>query len=683
MSSHYFAVSLTAAAVSLVCSNVLSANPLYYQTLELSELHDNYHSSDDVMTLSHLNSLTLLPADHSGNTANVGMRSASQGVAVMQDRVYFSPAPYSAPQLQLLPHLLQQQSVTVTPLADMAVGGQGAFGVINYQSLAIADNAQNASLMVEGTTDSDFNAGMNWGVKEKEYGMVLAANYSQNQGDGYFLNDSDADRRTTDILFKMNASSLLGARSPQVTEFTYQFIDDDSYRSQLGLTEADWLKDPLMLYSASAEDEHQGRHHKYQLSHQVSLGSSKVVTDFYYQSYSQQLNQLSQFNGQDIDTQNLAAIAAFDRQPTADGAELTALMQDNDYSSFGTQTQSITQYGEHQVIYSARYHTDKAEMRFAEQQDQWLADRSIAGGAATDILAYTDDATALTSAIDSLFNWQGLQIKLALTYEHVDVSREVNLDYAGLEAVEFSDSDWMPQLGVLYDAGDWRFSTDIRRAWSAASAGNSEQEAQVSLHYQVSAQYASDGMSADMKAYVQEFDNLHVGCDAYSMCSDARLLTQENVPDVLTYGVELSLGYRWDLGEVQLPLGLNYQYLSSEYQINTCTAIQGCVSAGDKLAWLPEQQLQFSAGVNYAEYGVNLNAFYQSERELTQFGSELQTVSSQWRVDLAASYQFDRHHELYFRIENLLDESLVTTASNSGIRSENGRISYLGYQWRF
>lgn len=683
MSSHYFAVSLTAAAVSLVCSNVLSANPLYYQTLELSELHDNYHSSDDVMMLSHLNSLTLLPADHSGNTANVGMRSASQGVAVMQDRVYFSPAPYSAPQLQLLPHLLQQQSVTVTPLADMAVGGQGAFGVINYQSLAIADHAQNASLMVEGTTDSDFNAGMNWGVKQKEYGMVLAANYSQNQGDGYFLNDSDADRRTTDILFKMNASSLLGARSPQVTEFTYQFIDDDSYRSQLGLTEADWLKDPLMLYSASAEDEHQGRHHKYQLSHQVSLGSSKVVTDFYYQSYSQQLNQLSQFNGQDIDTQNLAAIAAFDRQPTADGTELTALMQDNDYSSFGTQTQSITQYGEHQVIYSARYHTDKAEMRFAEQQGQWLADRSIAGGAATDILAYTDDATALTSAIDSLFNWQGLQIKLALTYEHVDVSREVNLDYAGLEAVEFSDSDWMPQLGVLYDAGDWRFSTDIRRAWSAASAGNSEQEAQVSLHYQVSAQYASDGMSADIKAYVQEFDNLHVGCDAYSMCSDARLLAQENVPDVLTYGVELSLGYRWDLGEVQLPLGLNYQYLSSEYQINTCTAIQGCVSAGDKLAWLPEQQLQFSAGVNYAEYGVNLNAFYQSERELTQFGSELQTVSSQWRVDLAASYQFDRHHEFYFRIENLLDESLVTTASNSGIRSENGRISYLGYQWRF
>lgn len=683
MSNHYVTVSLNAAVVALVCSNVLSANPLYYQTLELSELNDNYHSNDDVMALSHLNSLTLLPADHSGNTANVSMRSASQGVAVMQDRVYFSPAPYSAPQLQLLPHLLQQQRVTVVPLADMAVGGQGAFGVINYQSLAIAEHPQNASLMVEGTTDSDINTAMNWGIKQKQYGMVLAANYSQNQGDGYFLNDSDADRRNTDILFKINGSSLLGARSPQVTEFTYQFIDDESYRSQLGLTEADWHNDPLMLYSASAEDQHQGRHHKYQLSHQVALGSNKVVTDFYYQSYSQQLNQLSRFNGQDIDTQNLAAIAAFDRQPTIDGVALTSLVQDNDYSSFGTQTQSIVKYGEHQVIYSARYHTDKAEMRFADQQGQWLADRSIASGVSTDLLAYTDQATALTSAIDSLFNWQGLKLKLALTYEHVDVSREVNLGSVGLEAVDFYDSDWMPQLGVLYDAGNWRFSTDIRRAWTAASAGNSEQEAQVSLHYQVSGQYASDSLSANIKAYVQQFDNLHVGCDAYSMCSDTRLLTQENIPDVLTYGVEFSLGYRWELGEVQLPLGLNYQYVSSEYQINTCTAIQGCVSAADKLAWLPEQQLQLSAGAKYAEYGLNLNAFYQSEREFTQFGSELQTVSSQWRVDLAANYHFDRHHELYVRIENLLDESLVTTASNSGIRAENGQISYLGYQWRF
>ncbi|MCK7629951.1 TonB-dependent receptor [Shewanella sp. JNE10-2] len=683
MSSRYFILSFCAVAVSVHYSSHLFANPLDSQTINLYEVNDIYHSSDDVIALSRLKTLTILPADHSGNPANISMRSVSQGVAVLQDRVYFSPAPYSAPQLQLLPNLLQQQSVTVTPLSEMTVGGQGAFGVISYQSLAMLEQAQESKITVEGSTDSDMSAEMNWGVKQKEYGTILAVNYEKNKGEGDFFTGRDTDRTSTDILFKINASSLLGARNPQMTEFTYQFLDVDSYRSLLGVTGADWLKNPMMQYSASAEDQAIGRYHKYQLSHQVNLGNSQFITDFYYHSYAQQLSQVNQFNGLVIDRQSLAEIAAFDRQPWNSGAELAALEQNNDYSAFGAQTQSVNQYGEHQIIYSARYHTDKAEMRFAEQQSMWLPDRSIVKAASSSILAYTDDATALTSSVDSLLKWEGLQFKLGVTYEHVDVNREVHSAYTGLDAVDFSDSDWMPQLGVFYDAGNWRFSTDIRRAWTAASAGNLEQEAQVSLHYQVSMQYALEGFNANLKAYMQEFDNLHVDCNAYSLCADARLFTQENIPDVQTYGIEVSLGYLWNVEHLTFPLSLNYQYINSEYQTNTCTEIQGCVFAGDKMAWLPEQQLQFSAGMKYEAYEVNVNAFYQSERELSQFGAELTPIAGQLRVDLAASYQFDRHHRFYFRVENLLDESLVTTASNSGIRVENGRISYLGYQWRF
>lgn len=683
MSSRYFVMSLTALAVSCVYANALHANPLYSHTLDLTKLNDQYHSTDDGMQLSNLNSLTLLRADHSGNSANISMRSASRGVAVMQDRVYFSPAPYSAPQLQLLPHLLLQQSVGTTPLANMAVGGQGAFGVVEYQSLNIPVRQRSSSVQIEGTTDSDVSAGMRWGVKQKEYGALLAANYSQQQGGAAFFNGSDADRKNMDLLFKVNATSLIGARNPQQTEFTYQFIDDDSYRPLLGITAADWQQDPWQLYSASAQDKHQGRQHKYQLSHQVNLGDSKVLSDFYYQSYAQQQERLGAFNGQNIGLGTLQTIAAFDRHPSVNGAELTMLSQDNAYSAFGAQTQAIKQYGEHQMTYSARYHTDKAEMGLGEQTALWQADRSIVRDGSSAVLAYTDDATALTSAIDSLWRWQGMQIKFGLTYEHVSVNREVSLAVNGLDMADFADSDWMPQLGVLYDAGDWRFSTDIRRAWTAASAGNVTQAAQESLHLQVSAQYASEGFQADFRVYLQEFDNLHVDCDSYSMCVDSRLQIQENIPDVLTYGVELGLGYQWAIGAVELPLGLNYQYLSAENQIDTCTSIQGCVFAGDKLAWLPEQQLQLTAGLKYADYQVNLVAAYQSERDFSQYGSELQRVDSQWRVDLAANYDLDMHHRFYFRVENLLDESLVTTASNTGIRVENGRISYLGYQWRF
>ena len=99
MPSRYFTVSLCAISVSLACSNTTFADDFHSKMLELNQLNDTFHSTADSLALGQLTALTVLPADLNGNPASINMRSASQGVAVLQDRVYFSPAPYSAPQL--------------------------------------------------------------------------------------------------------------------------------------------------------------------------------------------------------------------------------------------------------------------------------------------------------------------------------------------------------------------------------------------------------------------------------------------------------------------------------------------------------------------------------------------------------------------------------------------------------
>lgn len=652
------------------------------QRLELSPQERNLHDNE-LMLLGQLGGLTLQSADRNTNPLQISMRSATQGLGVMQDRVYFSPAPYSAPQLQLLPNPLLQQSVSISPLADGASGGQGSFGTLDYQTLTISQPQSVAGVMFEGAAEGDAHAGMHWGVKQQQYGMVLAADHRRNLADDDVTYGAAADSQTTDLLFKVNAESLVGARSPQFTEFSYQFYDDDSYRSPIGLTASDWLSGQQPGYSATASDKHDGQRHKYQLAHHLLQGNRRVITDFYYQSYEQQVSQLSQFNGQPIDNDVLAAIAQFDKQPEAAGSQLTTLNQDNDYSAFGVQTQSINQYGQHQVTYRLRYHTDKAQMRVAEQARFWQADRSIVSGERGQPLAYRDEASAFTSTIDSRLRWQDLQIMLALTYEDVEVSRQPELAEQGLELVDFSDSDWLPQLGVAYQMRDWRLSADIRRAWSAASAGNAKQEAQASLHYQLKLQYEREAVTAQLTAYQQEFDNLHVDCAAYSQCTDSRLLTQENIADVHTYGVELGIGYRAQLSQLQFPLSVNYQYVNAQHQSANCTAFLGCVSAGEALSWLPEQQWQLNAGLSFGHQDINLRALYQSERDFTPLGAAFAPIPAGWRVDLVANYAITEQHGLYVRIENMLDESLVTTASNSGIHLANGRISYLGYQWHF
>ncbi|MGL5360905.1 MAG: TonB-dependent receptor domain-containing protein, partial [Shewanella sp.] len=472
--------------------------------------------------------------------------------------------------LQLLPNLWLQQQLSLSPIPGSTSGGQGSFGSLDYQTLTINQGQGAGGFMFEGAPEGDAQAGMYWGAKQQQYGMVLAADHRRNLTDEYLTYGAPADSQSTDLLFKVNAQSLFGARNPQFTEFTYQFYDDDSYRSPLGLSASDWFSGQALGYSAAATDKHQGRRHKYQLSHQLLQADRRVITDFYYQSYEQQLSQLSQFNGQPIDNEVLAAIARFDKAPSAAGSELSALSQDNEYSAFGVQTQSINQYGPHQVTYLLRYHTDKAQMRLAQSALYWQEDRRIIAGGSTEPLAYRDDATAFTSAIDSRLRWQALEFKLGLTYEDVDVQRKPALTdptnlAADLAAADFSDSDWLPQLGVEYQMQDWRLSADIRRAWSAASAANAKQEAQASLHYQLKLQYERDALSGQLTAYQQDFDNLHVDCARYGHCRDGQVLTQENIADVQTFGVELALGYTPTWGALQFPISVNYQYLNAQH----------------------------------------------------------------------------------------------------------------------
>lgn len=703
MSTRPCAMSYIAVAVSLVyfpfadSSTLNHVDPDAHILLLGPTVTDVYHSDDEALALSRLAGLTLLSADRNGNPASLSVRAASQGVAILQDRVYVSPAPYSAPQLQLLPNILQQQSVRLLPMGEARLGGQGAFGVVDFDSFAVptatpstgrsrhgASSNQSGRVLLEGGSESDMNLGLVWGMHENEMGMLVAANHARSQGDTEFINGSDAEQTSTDLLFKINATSLLGARNPQTTEFSYQYHNDDGYRSFVGLTDEDWQAQPQHLYSASAADNHEGNQHKYKLSHEVRLGrTDNVLTDFYYQSYSQQSASLNRFEGAELTPLVLASLAAFERQPVAEGAELGALLQNNDFSAFGAQSEAISQYGAHQVSYSARYHTDKAEMRMAQRQSVWQQDLSLNAIGTLPEAAYTDEATALTAAIDSQLNWDLLQLKLALTYETVDVSREVELAAADLQNVDFSDSSWMPTVGFALRFDDWRVSVDALQAWSAASAGNAEQSAQESQRYQVAVQYSAVGINAQFTAYLQDFDNMHVNCDAYSSCLDARLWQQENIADVDIQGLEVSFDYQWQWGQVTMPLALNYHVLDAKYQQSHCTDIQGCVVAGDKLAWMPETQLQLSAGMQYDAFGINANAFYQSTRQFKLLGEQGYFAEAQWRLELSANYRIRPEHEIYFRIENLLDEPLIATAANSGIRTENGRNSYLGYQWRF
>ena len=690
MSYHPFGLSVIAAAVLLACHSPHAVAQTVTESIDKannqvdlqqsSQKQFHYRQSDIALGLT---GATVLPKAPNANV-ELMHRGVSDGVAIMQDGIFFSPAPYSGQNIVLQPNLQQQQSVTLSSMTSVVEGSEAAFGKLEYQSVAISEKKYAGEFNLEANDDADYSSGVIISGTTKQYGMLLAVDYQSASDEvGYELN-RDADATQKDIMFKIDADSLPGARNKQTTEFSYQYSSQDTEQGTLGLTNNDFELVPNQRYAAANIDFTESERQRYVLAHKLLLSkTSTVATDFYYQTYAQKTADMLFVDGQTINNALLSDIASFEINPSADGMNLGALSQDNDFAGFGVQTKGVSMYGQHQVTYSARYHTDKAEMALAEQDWSWDQDLSLtAAGDKAATFVYKDDASAFSSAVDTRLNYGQWSVNLGLGYEHVSVSRNVSDDYDLVES-DFSDDGWMPSVEVAYTTGAWSAAVQAKQAWTAASAGNLEQEAQEALQYQLAVAYKQDALAMAMTAYMHDYDNQHVGCMFGMVCDYEQITLQENIQDVTVTGIDLSAEYSLVFDRFSIPLKAKYQYTQAESDSGYCSNSNGCFDGETQLPWVPKQQLALSSGVVVGNVSVMAQALYQSELEYSGNLVNLGSIDSQWKIDLAANYQITEQHEVYLRVENLFDETLVANRTLAGLQAQSEMTTYVGYQARF
>ncbi|QHS12547.1 TonB-dependent receptor [Shewanella sp. Arc9-LZ] len=691
MSNHPFSLSVIAAAVLYVCHSTNAVaetvtesidnlnNQLDLQQLSISQFH--YRQSDIALGLT---GATVLPTGPHQDVT-ITHAGATDGVAILQDGIFFSPAPYSGQHLVLQPNLLHQQKVSFSSMTSVTESSQAAFGKLDYQSVQISPQKYATDINVEGSNNNAINGGVVLSGTSKQNGMLLAVDYQSAADDVGYRVARDADTTQKDILFKIAADSLPGARNEQMTEFSYQYSSQEADRGTLGLTSVDFSVNPTQLYSAASTDNTEGERQRYVLAHKLIMSStSTMATDFYYQTYSQQSQAMRFVDGEQINSALLSRIAMFEATPTANGMNLGSLTQNNDFAGFGMQTKGVSMYGQHQVTYSARYHTDKAEMRLGQRDWSWNNDLSLTPTTDDEYaLTYTDDASAFSSAVDTKLNYGQWSINLGLGYEHVSVSRELGDVNTSLNAADFSDDGWSPSIEVAYQSGPWLAALQAKQAWTAASAGNIEQTAQEALQYQLALSYQQDALSIAMTAYMHDYDNQHVSCMQGMICDYEQISLQENIKDVSVVGADLSIAYGLTFDHFSIPFKAKYQYTQAETDSANCNELMACFAANSQLPWVPEQQLALSSGVVYGDMSVMAQALYQSELGYQGGFTNERAIDSQWKVDIAATYRLTEQHELYLRVENLLDEELVANSTAMGFQGQSEMTTYFGYQGHF
>ncbi|NKF49671.1 TonB-dependent receptor [Shewanella sp. WXL01] len=638
-----------------------------------------YRSTE--MALAQSGVVVLPASSYQANT--VVNRGAVNGVAQTQDGIFFSPAPYSA-DLVIAPNLFFQQSVNVEQSTTAGIGSEGSYGVVDYQSKRVSSADTATIVNLEAGQNSELAGGIIMSGTSKQYTMLLGVDYQKAEQDVGIARDLDAQYSHTDIMFKIGAGSLLGARNPQKTEFSFQFSDKDNDAGLLGLTDADFELEPQKRYQVAQFDNETQRRTRYALAHEVTLSpSNQMYTDLYYQSMSQKTSQMAYLNGDVIDKSLLAGLALFERQPLGVDLTLGAMAQDNEFDGFGIQTKGVNQYGQHKVIYHGRYHHDKAEMRLGYQD--WIYGQDLSftpGNSFSAVETYTDDATAILAGVDTELNYGKWQILAGVSYETVNVTREVSITSHDITNVDFSDDGWIPSLAAVYQGDSWRFEANAKRAWTAASAGNKLQKAQEAMQYELSAAYTLGAMHLDAATYYHDFNNMHFSCMWGVVCGYEGHTLQENIEDVKVYGADVSVNYQLAFDSFSMPIIANYLYAKTELDDSAC-ANGSCPDTETRLPWTPEHQAFVSTGIVVGDFSLMAQALYQSEIGYMYDQVEDYLIDSQWKLNVAASYDFSAQHQVYLRVENALNQDLVAHNSHLGVVAGAEQKALLGYQGRF
>ena len=110
------------------------------------------------------------------------------------------------------------------------------------------------------------------------------------------------------------------------------------------------------------------------------------------------------------------------------------------------------------------------------------------------------------------------------------------------------------------------------------------------------------------------------------------------------------------------------------------------MTKGDELPYVPENQLQFSIGVVADDWRGDMIVRYMDEMRTTAGAGDIasdEVIDSRTVVDFAAHYNIDKHQEVTFGVDNLLDEEYMATRTHGSIMVGKPRSVVVGYSYSF
>lgn len=678
----------------------------FLSTAELAEF--NY--TDINRALSKIAGINFYEEDGFGLRPNISIRGTSpersSKIAIMEDGILISPAPYSASSAYYFPSIARMQAVEVLKgSSQIQYGPYTTGGAINFVSTEIPESFKgkittNYGSFNTGQTHSTFgNSFDNFGY------MVEYLNYNS---DGFKAlgNDLNTGFDINEITSKIRLNSSDQSLISQSLEFKFHYYDEISNETYLGLTDDDFDINPSLRYPGSEKDKMDAEHTQYLITHQLNLSERfKITSNFYHNGFKRNWYKLDDivYNG---DSQKISKVLSNPDKYSGHMSLVRGELNETDnslkvkannreYVSKGIQTKiDYHWYGKNDSFNDLeigfRFHYDE------EDRFQWEDIYNINNGFMS-LSKYGDkgsqgnrisSANSFASYIMYKYKLKRFTITPGIRYESIDLERN---DYGNSNPQRNKNevsyrqnkvSVFIPGFGLNYSFNNnVSMFGGLHKGYSPP--GSSEgQKAEESINIEIGTRLSYKKFNSELIFYQNNYTNL-LGNDLAATGGFGEL-DPFNAGKALVNGLEFLL--RTNLienNEVSVPFSLSYTLTNAKFlsDFGSTQDIWGEVSNGDRIPYIPIHQLNSSISFQADKYEINLSGNYNGKFSTIANGSV--EIPSYLIFDISFRYNLSSDITFRSKILNLFDKDYAVSRAPAGLRPGHPFGIYAGFEYRF
>lgn len=659
--------------------------------------------------------VTFYEEDGFGLRPNISLRGTSPErsakISLMEDGVLIAPAPYSSPSAYYFPSVARMQAVEILKgSSQVQYGPFTTGGAINMVSTQIPDSFSGQVRASYGSFNTSQLHARFGDSKETIGYMVEYLNYNS---DGFknLPDNSNTGFDINEVVAKFRVNSKADAKLQQSLETKFQYNDEVSNETYLGLTENDFSNSPYSRYASSQEDQMTAEHIQLMLTHQLNFSKRlRVTTKGYYNKFKRNWYKLDDviFNG---DKQKIATVVANPNdfashmdiiRGTVNSENDALLLKANNrvYISKGLQTKfDYHWYGEntfHDLEIGARYHYDE-EDRFQWEDGYNIIDGNMTltslgeRGAQGNRIS---SATAFAAYAMYKLKYNKLTVTPGLRYENIILEREnfgsdnPTRSSNDVSIRENSVDILIPGVGFNYAfRNDLSVFGGVHKGFSPPT-NEPGQKAEESINYELGSRFAIGKLTGEIVGFYNDYSNL-LGSDL-AATGGTGSLDQFNAGEVAVSGIELLLNY--DLlsknEKFSLPLTFGYTFTNTEFlnSFGSDDDLWGTVTEGDELPYIPKHQFNAMISLEHSNFELNLSTRYNGEFRTMAGSGDIasdELVPSNFIVDFSGKYHFSKNLSLTAGIINLLDETYAVSRVPAGLRPGHPFGANAGLEFRF